>query len=29
MKRPEVRKVYLFLVFSVGYLIAMGFGLSY
>ena len=29
MKRPDARKVYLFLVFSVGFLIALGFGLSY
>ena len=29
MKRPDARKVYLFMVFSVGFLIALGFGLSY
>ncbi|MCU0489063.1 MAG: MFS transporter [Anaerolineales bacterium] len=29
MKRPDARKVYLFLVFSVGFLIALGFSLSY
>jgi DHA3 family tetracycline resistance protein-like MFS transporter len=29
MKHPDTRKVYLFLVFSVGFLIALGFGLSY
>ena len=29
MKHPDARKVYLFLVFSVGFLIALGFGLSY
>jgi DHA3 family tetracycline resistance protein-like MFS transporter len=29
MKRPDAYKVYIFLVFSVGFLIALGFGLSY
>ncbi len=29
MKHPDARKIYLFLVFSVGFLIALGFGLSY
>lgn len=29
MKQPDASKVYLFLVFSVGFLIALGFGLSY
>ena len=29
MKRPDAYKIYLFLVFSVGFLIALGFGLSY
>ena len=29
MKRPDAYKIYIFLVFSVGFLIALGFGLSY